>query len=218
VQRSKGIRLVETFTGGERGTLTPAKLSITALAFAPDGKSLLIGTVQGDVVVLGLDGKEAHRSAAAHKGFLQAIHTTKQGKVITVGSDQAVLVWSEELWQKRASAPAKLLQEDLDLFYNILVKKEDPNIAPTMASLIAAGDVTTAFLKDKLVAAQQPSKPRTPTSPPPPAEIRDWRLIEILEGIGTPAAREILQRLAQGHADAFLTREAKESLQRLPLP
>jgi HEAT repeat protein len=41
------------------------------------------------------------------------------------------------------------------------------------------------------------------------------RAVEVLEYIGTPQAREILEDLATGDPDARLTREAKESLRRL---
>jgi hypothetical protein len=45
--------------------------------------------------------------------------------------------------------------------------------------------------------------------------LRGVRAIEILEQIGTPAARQLLQTLARGAAGAMLTREAQASLARL---
>jgi hypothetical protein len=41
------------------------------------------------------------------------------------------------------------------------------------------------------------------------------RCVEVLEDAGTPAARRLLARLAEGSPQARLTREAKASLQRL---
>src|SRR5262249_26769960 len=49
----------------------------------------------------------------------------------------------------------------------------------------------------------------------PPAALRSLRAIEVLEQIGTPEARETLNKLAQGSTDARLTREAQASLKRL---
>jgi hypothetical protein len=43
---------------------------------------------------------------------------------------------------------------------------------------------------------------------------RDWRAVKLLEHLGTPAARELLDRLAGG-ADARLTREARAAVSRL---
>jgi hypothetical protein len=44
---------------------------------------------------------------------------------------------------------------------------------------------------------------------------RAARGIAILEQIGSPEAKKVLQQMAAGHADAFPTRAAKESLKRL---
>lgn len=48
-----------------------------------------------------------------------------------------------------------------------------------------------------------------------PTTLRDWRALEVLEHLGTPAARQLLQKLADGAPEARLTREAKAILQRL---
>ncbi len=46
--------------------------------------------------------------------------------------------------------------------------------------------------------------------------IRLARAVEVLERIGSPRARQLLKRLADGLPGAFLTREAEEALARLP--
>jgi hypothetical protein len=45
--------------------------------------------------------------------------------------------------------------------------------------------------------------------------LRAWRAVEVLEAIGTPEARQVLEKLAQGAEAAQLTREARAALDRL---
>jgi hypothetical protein len=49
----------------------------------------------------------------------------------------------------------------------------------------------------------------------PSDELRSLRAVEILEAIGTPAARKVLGELASGEPGARLTREAAGAVQRL---
>ena len=48
-----------------------------------------------------------------------------------------------------------------------------------------------------------------------PDRLREVRAIEVMEQIGSPEARELLQVLAKGAPGAGLTEEAKASLERL---
>ena len=50
---------------------------------------------------------------------------------------------------------------------------------------------------------------------PKKAWTRAARGIAILEQIGTPAAEKVLQQIASGHPDAFPTKAAQESIERL---
>jgi hypothetical protein len=48
-----------------------------------------------------------------------------------------------------------------------------------------------------------------------PDELRAWRAVEVLEHIGSPEARQLLEALAKGQQEAPLTREAQAALRRL---
>jgi hypothetical protein len=51
--------------------------------------------------------------------------------------------------------------------------------------------------------------------PPSPKWLRTVRVLQVLETIGTPKAKQILEGLARGASEARLTEEAQASLQRL---
>jgi hypothetical protein len=50
-----------------------------------------------------------------------------------------------------------------------------------------------------------------------PELLQSLRAVAVLEDIGTPQARRLLEELANGAPEARLTREAKSSLRRLDL-
>jgi hypothetical protein len=50
---------------------------------------------------------------------------------------------------------------------------------------------------------------------PSPEELRVLRAVEVLEMIGTPEAKGVLESLAKGAEEAELTRQAQASLRRL---
>jgi hypothetical protein len=48
-----------------------------------------------------------------------------------------------------------------------------------------------------------------------PERVREARAVEALELVGSPEARELLEKLTKGPADATLTQDAKAALDRL---
>jgi hypothetical protein len=50
---------------------------------------------------------------------------------------------------------------------------------------------------------------------PSPNRLRGLRALQVLEDVGTPEARKVLESLADGAAGAPLTRDAKAALERL---
>jgi hypothetical protein len=91
------------------------------------------------------------------------------------------------------------------------------------ADLEALGDETESYLRRAL---QKPPSlevnrrvhrliERIETNHPSPESLRSQRAVEVLEELGTPAARHLLEALAHGAPAAGLTRDAQAALQRL---
>jgi WD40 repeat protein len=86
--------------------------------------------------------------------------------------------------------------------------------------LAAAGETVLGALRTAQATASAEARERlngliARAEAPSSEKLRTIRACEVLEGIGTPAARELLTAWAKGPAGATLTREANESLERL---
>jgi hypothetical protein len=66
------------------------------------------------------------------------------------------------------------------------------------------------LMQDVLAALKDPANHL-----PSPDELRQLRAVAVLEHIGNAEAKEVLKDLATGYAKARVTRDAKESLERL---
>lgn len=207
------IRIVEVITGSERPTVK-VPYSRRALEFGPNSNTLLAGKSDGSVAVLALPTGKEIRTATGHRDSVIGFSTTRDGRVVSVSSDQTLMVWSPELWKRPdAAAPPKLDPEDFDLFFQSLSQTSGPNVMLAITTLIADGDNSALNLRAKLKPATQADKAPLRASPLP-ARIREHRSIEILERIGSPSARAVLEGLAEGHPGAYLTIEAKNALSR----
>jgi WD40 repeat protein len=70
------------------------KGEITGLAVTPDGKTLLVGDVEGKVRLIVMDKRKHRAEVQAHKGGLWDLALSADGKrFITGGEDQAVRIW-----------------------------------------------------------------------------------------------------------------------------
>ncbi len=86
----------------------------------------------------------------------------------------------------------------------------DIKIRPTGADAFNFFDGQTSWWAEHLV-----DRIGSGTWNPKRAWTRAARGVAILEQLGTPEAVKVLGQLAEGHADAFPTKAAKQSLERL---
>ncbi len=112
------------------------------------------------------------------------------------------------LTEDRPLEVKKRLQELGTKFPQEKEKQESVKRDPTQAS--------TVRLPNGVVGA----RPDPRAAPPPPTGpstlwLRAVRAVALLEVVGTPEAREVLDNLSQGEAEALPTKAAKEALERL---
>jgi dipeptidyl aminopeptidase/acylaminoacyl peptidase len=253
-------------SGVEVCRLRNHKGAVLALAFTADGKALLSGGADGQIVLNDLATGKVRVSFRAHPGGVSALALAPCGRAFaSAGSDRSALVWdlfgageeapspdARQAWEALADAnPAwawrgiaavarspdgvlPLMRQALrpvsavkaDELARLVAQLDDDDFEVregASAQLTRAGRPAAGAL-EKLLAGR-PSVEAARRAKEILARIastgsnEEWqrllRSIEALEYVATPEARELLERLAEGDADAQPTRDAKAALGRL---
>lgn len=225
-----GIQLWDVATGRQFAHLTGHRGAIDGLAFSPDSKRLVSSGDDRTIVVWNLasfDRKWAGRPDESHAKD-EAAHWGE------FRDNDAAAAYREMVWMsahQQAALPilhkylhpaAEMNDERVDRLIGELEDRRFAVRQNAARELVAVGAIGTRRLEDTLKSAD--------LSPELRQRLRDiladaavlkgerlqvLRAVEVLEHIGTPAARGLLELLASGAADARLTREAKASLERL---
>jgi hypothetical protein len=224
------VRLRETATGQERRCLAGHENQITHLAFSRDGKLLATASPDAPVFVWDVEGRygrppstepfsDEERASLweglAHGDGTAAFAAMRQllarpGPAVALLRERVPLRTPDE-----AAVRQLLLDLDADAF---------PVRERATARLKAAAERLDSRLRDAL--ARHPSVEArrrlesilSAVDPNSPEHQRDRRLLEVLERLATPDARELLQTLADSSQSAVLASEARVAVGRLRRP
>jgi hypothetical protein len=215
-----------------RAAFTGHRGGITALAYAPDGRTLVTGGADTTVLVWDLDDGDVER---ARKAELSAKDLEDLWGELAV--PDAARAHRAQLRLAAAPGPAAaLIRKRLPPAVGKPV--DTGKVERLVAELDSDSFTTRERAARELEQVGQPAQPalrralearpglekrrrlerlleglsRTRPSAVP---VRHTRALEVLERLGTPEAREVLDELARGDPYARLTQEAKASLQRL---
>ena len=226
-----GVTLWDAWSGKKATIKTDTILA--SVACSADGRTLVAGDANGAVHVWDIRElrKDLRASATkltardlddhwtllaesdAEKAFLslRALASARRQTVETL-HERLKPAHAEEV---DAATVAKLIaQLDHDDFEirekaSAELEKCGPKIAALLRMTLAK--TKSAEVRRRLEALLE----RWAKTPMSKDEVRALRAVEVLEAIGTPEARQLLQRLAESNVESELTREAKAALTRL---
>ena len=192
------------------------------LAFSSDGR--MLASVSG-TIYNGMDpglrlwdvatGRPLRRFKLAPLGGRRVAYLPGDRAIVTAGEDGMALVWDiSDLADRRP--PEKPDAKTIEALWADLAS--DDASRAHRASWALSVDGAVPFLRDRLRPATAADSARLGASKGPiddPETLRSLRAIAALERIGNAPAREVLERLARGDANAPATRDAADALLRL---
>jgi RNA polymerase sigma factor (sigma-70 family) len=214
--------------GRERRRWKGFEAGVTWLAFSPDGRRLVSGLADSTLLVWDVGprpagppeklGAEGLAKAWADLAGDDAPRAFRARWTLTTAADEAFVLLKDRLRPVKEAEPRRLrrLLADLDSDHFAVRQKAQQELEdlgdlaePAMREALA-GKPTLELRRsvEKLLEGLRGPSRR-------PEVLRGVRAVAVLEGIGTPAARRLLEDLAAGAPGSRLTQEAKASLRHL---
>jgi hypothetical protein len=227
VGEGRAVRLVELATGTERHRFTGHERRIESLAFAPDGKTLASGSEDTTVLLWDLSGRTEAPRAAPKAKELDALWEDLAGaaprayramrRLLAAPPAETAALLKEHLLEA-AAADRRIARWIADLDHDTFEVREKAS-----AELARRGKDAEPRLRAVLRGEPSPevrlrveglllqlSRMNTLA----PEELATIRALEVLETMGTPESRRVLEALARA-GEGGLAREARASLDRL---
>ena len=181
-------------------------------ALSPDARFAFVRTGWDGVAVYETATGRPRGAIRTDAGSHFSLDVAPDGKTLVVNcSDTSALLFDLDrpLGRGPELTPADALRGDAGAYFRMLGDADPGTAEPALWALVRAPKEATETLTPRLRPAERP-EPRLFEEPlVPDRTLRDLRALEVLERIGTPEAKKVVEAVAGGHPDALLTREAK---------
>jgi WD40 repeat protein len=229
-EQDRTVRVWDVITGKELASFKGHTAPINAVAFSPDSK--LLASASADTTALIWDLSKLERTAPAAKKLQpaeleegwQALALADGNKAFAAICDLTASPAEAIAWIKDKVKPAVTV--DMKTIESLIVQLDDnqfkvrdkaakdlnnigEQIVPALEKALE-GNLTLETkrrieeLRDRLSSRVLQGD-----------RLRNYRAVEVLERIGTPEARQVLQTLADGAPDVLLTTSARAALERV---
>jgi WD40 repeat protein len=222
------VHVMELASGQDRQTIEAAQSGLTALTISPDGKTLVTGGNDGTALLwdLAAAGPAGSKTSFSEKE-LALLWTNMGGDAPKAGqaiADLAAMPVQAVPFLSGQVTPA--VKPDLARIEKLIKDLDSENFQARKTSeteLDKAGFAAKPFLEKALKSKPSLDMARRietmltklETMPLPPETVRQLRALEVLEEIGSPLARQLIEKLASGAPGEPLTVEARSALERL---
>ncbi len=217
------VMVYDTFTGQEIFRRDTGQGAVNAVAFSRDGRRLATGGVSSTVVVWQLPAVEKPRLLDAKKAWeaLEDNDATNAFRAIASlvsQPDETIALFRTRLKPRPPADAKRIAQLIKDLDDDVFAVREKAS-----EELAELGRLAEEALKK---AAKGPSievrrraqdllRKLRGAGDVPPDRLRLQRAVEVLERIGSPAARAVLKKMLEGKLEASLEQSIRDSLARL---
>jgi WD40 repeat protein len=221
----------EVATGRARRNLYGHGDFVGSLAMAPDGRRLIAGCNDAsaylwDTTLAGIakPRKEPLTAAGADELWAALAGPDAQAAYaamadLAAAPDRAVTLLRREL----KPVPAAPTDAQLDRLFADLDSEDFATREKTSRRLAEWGELAVPGVRKRLAKPQsaevrkraQEFLDQFDPATLKPDRLREMRAIEVLEGTGMPAARDLLSELAKGAAEAALSRDASAAVERM---
>jgi hypothetical protein len=180
-----------------------------SLAFSPDGRTVAVAHRDGTIGLYETATGQLRRILVGHRSHCGAMVFTPDGsRLLTGGGDHSVLVWAVRV--QDVTMPVQIqLETRAGKLWTIMTTGTSQEAYLAMARFAAEPPAAVKMARLSLLHAADAAETL------PETRLAQARGVELLESLGTDAARDFLEELANGVPTAHLTQEASRALKRL---